>query len=100
MPDGLKELLGAKVQLFSEDLQELGDKIGKLYTDHGLPLDMALDRLPHTKEQKLSILDGACQWFIEHRRNSGATGKAIERQRNTNRKMIQDFINNGETGVY
>lgn len=97
---GLSELIDAKSQPFSAELQEVGVSIGRLYTDHGLPLDMSLDRLPHTKEQKLSILDGACQWFIEHKRNSGASDKAIERQRNANRKMLEDFINNGETGVY
>ena len=96
----MKEVLLSKVQPGSKELQELGVKIGKLYTDHGLPIDMALDRLPHSKEQKLSILDGACQWFIEHKRNSGATEKAIERQRTTNRKMIEDFVKKGETGVY
>jgi|SRR5688572_23167392 len=96
----LASLTAAKVQSGSQDLQNLGVKIGKLYTDHGFPIDMALERLNMSKERKLAVLDGACQWFIEHRRNSGATDKAIERQRKTNRKMIEDFVKTGETGVY
>lgn len=96
----LGQLLESKIQPGSADLQELGIKIGKLYTDHGLPIDMALDRLDLTKEQKLSVLDGACQWLVEHKRNSGATEKAIDRQRATNRKMLEDFLIKGETGVY
>ena len=97
----LGELLTSKAQSNSQDLQELGIKIGKLYTDHGLPIDMALDKLQgYTQEQKLSILDGACQWFIEHKRNSGATEKSLDRQRATNVRMVEDFINKGETGIY
>lgn len=94
------ELVESKTQPFSKQLQELGIKIGKLYTDHGYPLDMSLGVLPHTKEQKLSILDGACQWFIEHKRLSGATEKSIERQRNTNRNIVESFIAKGETDIY
>lgn len=78
----------------------LGIEVGKLYTDHGLPLDMALERLEHPKDQKLIILDGACQWFIQHKRNSGATEKAIERQRIANRKIIEAFTAGHELGVY
>lgn len=96
----LGAIVASKVQPMSKELQELGIKIGHLYTDHGLPVDMAFDRLPRTKEQKLSILDGVCQWLIEHKRNSGATDKAIERQRHTNQKMLEDFITKGEAGVY
>lgn len=98
--EAVEEILFSKVQPNSERLQELGIEIGKLYTNHGLPIDIAFDKLPHTKEEKLSILDGACQWFIEHKRNSGATEKAIERQRIANRKMLEDFISKGEVGVY
>lgn len=93
-------ILESKVQPFSNDLQELGIEIGKLYTDHGLPIDIALDELSYTKEQKISILDGASQWLIEHKRNSGASDKSIERQRQANRKMMEDFITKGETGIY
>ena len=96
----LEELITSKVQYNSDELQKLGVQIGKLYTNHGLPIDMALSSLNHTKMQKLSILDGVCQWFIEHKRNSGATEKAIERQRNTNRKMVEDFLRTGETEIY
>lgn len=83
-----------------KELHSLGIKVGKLYTDQGFPPDMALDRLPHTKEQKVAILNGVCEWLIEHKRNSGATDKAIERQRTTNRKMLEDFVAKGETGIY
>lgn len=100
LPVTAGNLLKSKVQAGTEDLQALGIEIGKLYTNHGLPVDMALDRLDMSKEQKLSVLDGVCQWLIEHRRNSGATEKSIDRQRTINRKMIEDFIKKGETEVY
>lgn len=96
----LQQLIQSKSQPNSKELQELGVKVGKLYTNQGFPIDMALARLDYTKEQKLSILDGACQWLIEHKRNSGATEKSIERQRKANQIMVEDFINKGETGVY
>lgn len=96
IPDGFLEAIAG-----NHELQEMGKEVGRLYTDHGLPIDMALDKLTgYSHEQKLSILDGVCQWFIEHKRNSGATDKAIERQRKTNRKMLEDFVKTGETGVY
>ncbi len=95
-----EQAVESKVQPFSQELQSLGIEIGKLYTNHGLPVDMALQRLPHTKEQKISILDGACQWFMQHKRNSGATEKSLDRQRAANRKMLDDFIEKGETGAY
>lgn len=81
-------------------LEALGIKIGKLYTDMGYPIDMALARLTLSVERKLVVIDGACQWLIQHKRNSGATDKSIERQRNTNRKMLEDFMRSGETGAY
>lgn len=94
LPDGLLE------NVTNEGLFNLGVKIGKLYTDHGLPLDMALDRIKCTKEQKINILYGAQNWLVEHKRNSGATEKAIERQRATNIKTMEVFLRTGETGVY
>lgn len=96
----LSEIIESKIQPNSEQLQELGIKIGQLYTDMGFPIDMALNKLDMTKEQKISILDGACQWLIEHKRNSGATDKSIERQRKTNREMLERFIKGKEIGAY
>lgn len=96
----LGELLESKIQLGSKELQELGVKIGKLYTDKGLPIDMALERLDYTQQQKLSILDGALQWLIEHKRLSGAPEKAIERQRKLNRQYIERFLTGKEVGAY
>jgi hypothetical protein len=61
---------------------------------------MALDRLPYERGVKLQVLNGACEWFIEHKRLSGATEKAVERQRQANRKMVEDFLATGESGVY
>lgn len=81
-------------------LQELGIKIAKLYTDHGYPIDMSLDKLDHSRIQNIAILFGAQQWLIEHKRNSGATDKAIERQRKSNRETMKSFIETGETGIY
>lgn len=100
MNEPLSQLMRSKNSPGSNNPQGLGVKIGKLYTDHGLPIDMAFDRLDLTKEQKISVLDGCCQWFIEHKRNSGATEKAIDRQRKANRKMLEDFIKTGEVGIY
>lgn len=98
------ELLQALAQPGSKELQSLGTSIGKLYTDHGLPLDMALTELdkkhPYSKLQKIAILFGAQNWLIEHRRNSAATEKALDRQRNTNRESMSRFIKTGESGVY
>jgi hypothetical protein len=93
-------LIDSKEQPFSNELQEIGIKVGKLYTDHGFPIDMALNKLPYSHMQKVSILDGACSWIIEHKRKSGATEKAIERTRKSNRTMIERFINKKEVGVY
>lgn len=101
MSNSLSMLIEAKVQPGKPFLEELGIKIGKLYTDHGFPVDMALDRLSgYTKLQKLSILDGVCQWLIEHRRLSAAGERAIERQRKVNKDMVERFINTGESGAY
>lgn len=93
----LGELVSATLD---RELVELGRKIGRIYTDHGLPIDIALDRLDYSKEQKLAIINGICEWLIEHKRNSRATDKAIERQRTQNVKMVEAFIKTGETGVY
>lgn len=79
---------------------EIGIEIGKTYTDFGLPVDMALDRLKLSKYQKLLVLDGVCQWLILHRRNSQASEKAIERQRQVNTNMLERFIKSGESGAY
>lgn len=98
--NSLSSLLDSKIQPGTNNLQELGIEIGKLYTDHGLPVDMALQRLELSKEEKLPVLDGCCQWFISHKRNSGATEKSIERQRKANRKIVEDFIKTGEVGIY
>lgn len=87
-------------QPHSAALQALGVEVGKLYTEHGLPLDMALDRLEHPKDQKLSILHGACWWLVEHKRRSGATEKSLERQRAANLNMISSFVRGAELGVY
>lgn len=84
----------------NRDLEGVGIKIGKLYTNHGLPIDIALDKLPHTKEQKIAILTYAQNWLVEHKRNSGATEKAIERQRKANRESMETFVKTGETGIY
>lgn len=83
-----------------EELEKIGVEIGKLYTNLGFPIDMTLDRLDMSQQEKLSVIDGCCQWFIEHKRNSGAGEKAIDRQRKANRKMVEDFLKNGEVGIY
>lgn len=83
---------------------DLGVEIGKLYTDYGLPIDIALSELKKRKKIKqgemLAVIAGACDWLIEHRRASGAPEKAIERQRKLNRQMVERFLKIGEVGVY
>ena len=80
---------------------DLGIRIGRLYTDHGYPIDSAFDKLVgYDKGQMVSIVHGVCIWLVQHKRNSGATDKAIERQRETNKNIITRFINTGEVGVY
>lgn len=96
IPNGLLEAV-AKNDGFLEDM---GTQIGRLYTDFGLPIDMALDRLPYTYEQKITILHSALGWFVEHKRNSGATEKSIERQRKSNRELMERFIKSKEVGIY
>lgn len=86
------------------ELVEYGRSIGKLYTDFGLPIDMALaevDKKQKTsKLQKLAMIQGSCEWLIQHKRNSGATERSIDRQRKANRNMIESFWKTGETGAY
>jgi hypothetical protein len=84
----------------NKELFELGMKVGKIYTDFGLPIDMALDKLPYGKREKAQVLFGAQNWLIQHRRDSNATDKAIERQRRANREAMYRFLKTGESGVY
>jgi len=94
------ELIDAMIQPGKEELFNKGLEIGQLYTDHGFPIDMALERLDYTKKQKIMVLSGAQQWLIEHRRNSNATDKALDRQRTVNLKTMKSFIATGESGIY
>jgi hypothetical protein len=96
----LGELLVAFTHSDREELLAFGTKIGKLYTDQGFPIDMALDRLDYSKKAKLMVLTGALNWLVEHRRRSGATDAAIERQRKANRITLERYIATGEAGVY
>lgn len=83
-----------------EELVALGKELGRLYTDHGLPLDLSLHHLGLPRSDNVLMLYGACQWFIDHKRRSGALQPAINRQRAVNRKMLEDFTRTGETGIY
>lgn len=98
------ELMQGIVMDANHQLQDMGIKIDQIYTDHGLPIDMALDKLKelrgYNKQQLLMVLYGAQQWLIEHRRNSAATESALDRQRKTNREVMARFIKTGESGVY
>lgn len=78
----------------------LGKRIGKLYTDFGFPVDMALDRLDMTKEAKLSVIFGVGNELVEHKRRSGAPEKALNRQRKANQEVVKRFMDTGETGMY
>lgn len=79
---------------------DLGKEIGQLYTSYGFPLDISLERLKMNKKEKVAVIHGASCWFIEHKRNSGATEKSLEKQRRTNNDMITRFVSTGETGIY
>jgi len=100
MKHTINVILKAIVNDTDDQLLNFGTKIGKLYTNYGLPIDMALAQLDCTQEQKVSVLIGAQNWLIEHKRNSGATDKAISRQRKTNVDTMEHFISEGETGIY
>lgn len=97
------ELIKSQLMIESEDMNHLlrlGERIGKLYTDDGLPIDIALQSPSIPSDSRLLVLYGACKWLIEHKRRSGATEKAIERQRMVNRRAIESFINFGECKIY
>lgn len=77
-----------------------GVAIGRLYTDHGLPIDMSLARFKYSRLDKVQMLTGVGFWLVQHKRNSGGTERNIAKQREWNRNMLADFIKTGETGVY
>jgi hypothetical protein len=87
-------------------LFDMGKQIGKIYTDFGLPIDMGIDHLVQSnhiandKYQKAQVLFGAQSWLIEHRRNSNATDKALDRQRRANMTAMYSFLKTGESGIY
>lgn len=89
-----------------EHLFKMGRDIGRIYTDFGLPIDMALEHLVKSnhiaddKRSKVQVLSGAQNWLIEHRRNSSATEKALDRQRKSNMQTMLAFIKTGESGIY
>lgn len=99
-PTTLGGLIRAKTREDAETLEDIGQEIGKAYTDHGYPIDMALAKVKGTDDQKLSVLHAACKWLIQHKRDSGATEESIDRQRRANLKMLEDYIGKGEVGVY
>lgn len=99
----LENLVAAFMLPDKETFLEFGTAVGKLYTDHGLPLDMAMDKVKergYSELQQLLIVQGACGWFVEHKRLSGAPEKAIERQRGVNRNILTNFVKGKETGIY
>lgn len=102
-PSVVGELIKSQLMIDSENMDHilrLGERIGKLYTDDGLPIDIALQSPYIPSDNRLLVLHGACKWLIEHKRRSGATEKAIERQRAVNRRAIESFINYGECKIY
>ena len=78
----------------------IGMELGKLYTDFGLPLDMSLGKINLPKAHKAIVLYGALQWLMTHKRNSGANDRALERQRDTNSRMMRTFLEREETMEY
>jgi len=105
MDDPIGEIIEAiancQISNMSKDaVIESGREIGRLYTDHGFPIDMALERIDANRDYKILLIMGAHEWLIEHKRKSCAGEKAIERQRKANRTMMESFIKTGETGAY
>jgi hypothetical protein len=98
--DAFVGLIAAFQQPGAEELRGMGTEIGKLKTSGGFPIDMALSRLDMTKLQKVAVLEGALSWLVEHCRNSGASDKAIDRQRSANSRAMERFIETGEAGIY
>jgi len=84
-------------------LEEQGTWVGKLYTDKGLPLDISIAELRKrntSEDDMFVIIEGALTWFVQHKRNSGATEKALNRQREQNNKIMAAFLAGKETGLY
>lgn len=82
-----------------------GRTLGRLYSDKGMPVDMSLaevaKRTPGlTQHHYVAMISGVGSWLIEHKRNSGATEKSIERQCDANNKMVADYLKRGEVGLY
>lgn len=86
--------------IFNKKYTELGEKIGKLFTEYGLPIDMALSRINITENNKKAVLNGALNWLVEHKKRSGATEKSIDRQRIQNKKYMLNYLMTGEVGIY
>lgn len=95
-----ERIVKATVSHNAKELSDVGLNVGKFYTDKGLPLDISLSKLDYSREDKAVILSGALWWLVEHRRESGATEAALNRQRATNVKIMDNFIKKGEAGVY
>lgn len=83
-----------------DSLSNKGMKLGQLYTNHGLPLDIIFDKVRINNIEKIAMLFGAHEWLIIHKRQSGASEAAIDRQRKANSESITRFINKGEVGIY
>lgn len=98
----LEQLLKAE-QNSTTHYKEIGIKIGKLYTDFGLPIDMAMGHESiHSlaKSQRVCILSAALWWLVEHKWLSNATEESIQRQRNANKEIMRRFMKTGEVGIY
>lgn len=99
--EDIVDLLASTPPQRLEALQQVGEGMGSTYTDHGLPVDMAMSKLkqlhPRLSRNDLAlVLFFAQSWIMEHRHASGATEKAIERLREQNRKQFMRFIKTGE----
>lgn len=97
----VEDLIDAISEPKYENLRGLGVDIGKLYTNYGFPVDIAINKLiGYRQTEKLAVLQGVCEWFMEHKRKSGASENALDRQRKSNKRMLENFIKRKEVGVY
>lgn len=84
---------------FEEENNKLGELIFKMETSHGLPIEIQVDKLIEYSYPKKQIACGILVYqslLIEHKLKSGMGVEKIEKKKQHNRKIIKQFIKNGE----
>lgn len=87
-----------------DQLNFYGKEMFRFKSELGFPPDMFLDKL--AKEHRLDrlqlvyVLNVFFEQLMEHKRQSAAQEKALERTRRQNGDRILAFIETGEVGIY